>query len=252
MKKKLTVYSGIAAIILVAAMVCVIIGTHTPSSDTYEPNRVPVFVASDAASQLTNRTEELKAKLSCGENDILTINESGQLRYFKNVSISEEKQPIMLSGQEAVARAEQILSDLKLLPQEDYRACVRSIGTSEYTVFFYRVSGGADVISDQEDGIKLSFDNDGVTDLWYFWREMRTETLDSAAQSPITAEAARKIYYDLWDERHGTCCEPCVEPTVSHAYLQLGDTTRPCWVISEDGAYLNAWYVDMFTGQVLA
>lgn len=44
--------------------------------------------------------------------------------------------------------------------------------TIEYVVSFYRTYNGIDILSDQEDGILVSFDANGLTELRYLWRDV--------------------------------------------------------------------------------
>ena len=107
-----------------------------------------------------------------------------------------------------------------------------------------------DVVSDLEDGIILSFDAQGILSLKYLWRNMESTKLAKDSK-PISSDDAYQIYLDQWDSIHGVCCEPCENPEMFNAYIQLNGESRPCWVIAESKMYTSAWFIDMLTGEVL-
>lgn len=255
--KKRTIFIAILAVLLIALTAC----SPAKPSGEFNPREVPVFVGSDSTP--ADRQEDLKQVLGWKESDTFRISEEGQLTYYRNDNDFQDS-GMTLSDAEATERAEQFLSNLGLLHRGGYRTTVSRVSRSvmdgsgasdpvivEYTVSFYRVHNGVDVVSDQEDGILLSFDDKGITSLRYFWRDIAVQKISDKG-SLLTKEAALEVYNNRWDERHGDCCDPHPDPDIREAYLNIENTTRPCWVISEDEAYTNAWWIDMFTGEILA
>lgn len=254
-----------ALILASLIMILCLMGCGEDASDgVFDPEVVPVFCGASPA--LSQRAQELKAVLGCTDEDSFHIDESGRLTYYRQGNTLQDGS-LELTDAEAAARGEGFLRNLGLLPEGGYRTRVSRVSRSvvdvmgtgsgeaatvEYTISFYRVFRGVDVVSDAEDGIMLSFDARGITDLRYYWRELEVRTTDVGTGSPITREDAHRIYRELWDVRHGDCCDPCPDPDIREAYLQSGSVTRPCWVVSEDKEYTNAWWIDMYTGEVLA
>lgn len=235
-------------------------GCNTRTEGEFDPYTVPIF--STVGSDIKTNSEQIKSKLDMAGNSSFRIDDNGAITYYR--SESDEQIPIQMTDDEALRQATEYLNELGLLPKDEYRAYVSkvnrsgvdltggNVSTSEtiwIDVFFYRVYNGVDVISDQEDGIILSFDAQGIRSLRYFWRAIETSKI-SADTKPISAEDAHHIYLDQWDSRHGTCCEPYESPEIFSAYIQINGTSRPCWVIAEDKMYTNAWFIDMFTGEV--
>lgn len=254
-----------AAMLFAGSLILPEVMSGLDAAEPFDPNQCPVFVDSHAAAALSRRSEKLKRKLNFDNYCTLTIDENGRIDFYNGNYTFTSAEPFAISDKEAVSQAKEILSELGLLPGGGYRTRVSRVTTSsldlnggqndsfittECIVSFYRVCNGVDAVSDLEDGIMLSFGKSGVHSLQYFWRDMEIRRLDTDGKVPLTAEQAYQIYIDQWDERHGTCCDPCSEPVIKQAYYQSGNTTRPCWVISEDDEYLNAWWIDMYSGQI--
>ena len=252
--------------IIVAVILCAMIaacGLTDPVSQAgdFDPYRIPVFVSS--SGDLNQYLTRLESKLYVSDKSNLQLRDTGMLVYYRG---SEDyKDPMLITDKEAVSKAETYLKELGLLPDDTYHTRVaftnstvvdinggggETSETVRVTVFFCRVFNGVDVMSDQEDGIVLSFDAQGIISLRYLWRNIETKELPKTAK-PITAEQARQVYMDQWDVLHGTCCEPLENPVIFNAYGQFDGVSRPCWVVAEDAAYTNAWYIDAFSGEVL-
>ena len=248
-------------IILSVLTLSIFTGCST-SDNTSESYEIPVF--STGPSNLSSRTEEIKSKLDMSEENSFRISEIGFLSYYR-FEANANTSPMKMSDEEAIHQAEEYLNDLGLLPTDAYRTSVSRTSfteidpvngaesspiTTSIDVFFYRVFNDLDVVSDQDDGIILSFDANGIDRLEYFWRPIETGKITEAGK-PISADDAYQVYLDQWDTRHGTCCEPCNDPVIRKVYAQFNGVTRPCWVVAEDEKNLNAWYIDMFTSEVL-
>lgn len=253
-------------VLIVAAVLCVVIAVccltdPITSSGIFDPYKVPVF--STKPSNLHDRSEQIKSKLDMSGNSYLRINDIGALSYSR---IDDGGfYPIKMTDEEALRQAQEYLNELGLLPNDAYRTYVSRVNRSAMDltggeesqsetvivdVFFYRVVNGVDVLSDEEDGILLSFDTKGIRNLSYLWRDIEISRISKDAK-PISSEDAYQIYLDQWDSLHGTCCEPCDNPEILCAYVHYNGVSRPCWVIAENKMYTNAWSIDMFTGEIL-
>ena len=232
---------------------------HKTDAPAFDPYTVPVF--STEVGNVQTQVENIKHKLSASGS--FRIDDKGAISYDRFET--GEQLPIQMTDEEATRQATTYLNKLGLLPTDQYRTVVSRVTRSainlngeenlppetvSINVTFYRVFNGIDVISDQEDGILLSFDAQGLCSLQYFWRSVEASEIPEEA-TPISAEYAYQIYQVQWDTRHGTCCDPSERPEIFNAYLHLNGVTRPCWVIAEDNPYINAWFIDMLTGEIL-
>ena len=232
---------------------------HKTDATAFDPYTVPVF--STEVGNVQTQVENIKHKLSASGS--FRIDDKGAISYDRFET--GEQLPIQMTDEEATRQATTYLNKLGLLPTDQYRTVVSRVTRSainlngeenlppetvSINVTFYRVFNGIDVISDQEDGILLSFDAQGLCSLQYFWRSVEASEIPEEA-TPISAEYAYQIYQVQWDTRHGTCCDPSENPEIFNAYLHLNGVTRPCWVIAEDNPYINAWFIDMLTGEIL-
>ena len=232
---------------------------HKTDATAFDPYTVPVF--STEVGNVQTQVENIKHKLSASGS--FRIDDKGAISYDRFET--GEQLPIQMTDEEATRQATTYLNKLGLLPTDQYRTVVSRVTRSainlngeenlppetvSINVTFYRVFNGIDVISDQEDGILLSFDAQGLSSLQYFWRSVEASEIPEEA-TPISAEYAYQIYQVQWDTRHGTCCDPSENPEIFNAYLHLNGVTRPCWVIAEENPYINAWFIDMLTGEIL-
>lgn len=248
--------------LLVVLILVVLVFSGCASAEaTFDPYEVPVF--STKPGNLLARSEQIESKLDVSGNSYLKISDIGALSYSR---IDDGGfYPIQMTDDEALRQAQKYLKELGLLPKDAYRTYVSRVNRSAMDltgggesqsetvmidVFFYRVFNGVDVLSDQEDGILLSFDAKGVRSLRYLWRDMDISGI-SKEEKPITSEEAYQIYLTQWDTRHGSCCEPCANPEILRGYVHIDGVSRPCWVIAENKMYTNAWCIDMFTGEIL-
>ena len=253
MKKRLLFILTVVALIVLSGC--------ASANATFDPYELPVF--STKPSNMLSRAEEIESKLDMSGNSYLRISDIGALSYTR---IDDGGfYPIQMTDEEALRQAKEYLNDLGLFPKDAHRTYVSRVNRSSLDltgggesqsetviidVFFYRVFNGVDVLSDEEDGILLSFDANGIRNLSYLWRDIEVSKISKDAK-PISSEEAYQIYLDEWETRHGTCCEPCKNPEILSAYIHFNGVSRPCWIISEDKMYTNAWSIDMFTGEVL-
>ncbi len=249
------------ALLLIVLTLFFLSGCSTLTEGAFDPYTVPVF--STVPNDLYAQAEQIQSKLDMSGNGSFRISDNGAITYCR--AESSERAPIQMTDDEALRQATAYLNELGLLPKDEYRTVISRVNQTEMDlaegkdsspetvwidVFFYRVFNGVDVISDQEDGILLSFDAQGICSLRYFWRSVETTRISKDAK-PISAEDAHQVYLDQWDSRHGSCCEPHENPEIFRAYVQINGVSRPCWVIAEDNMYTNAWCIDMFTGEIL-
>lgn len=248
-------------VILLAVFVSMFIGGCDTREDEFDPFTVPVFTT--VPGDLWGNIDQLQSKLDVSDNDIFRISDTGAVMYYR--SGSDWQLPIQMTDSEAVRQATAYLDEWGLLPDDGYRTYVSRITragvdpngekdpqpvTVQIDVFFYRVFNSIDVVSDQEDGVILSLDAHGICSLRYYWRTIETTKISEDEKS-ISADVAHQIFLDKWDSIVGIEYEPFENPEIFKAYLQVNGQTRPCWVIAENRMYLNAWFIDMLTGEVL-
>lgn len=249
------------SMVLLTVLIVSLLSGCQKDADAFDPHTVPVF--STASVDLKAKSDQIAEKLDQSDYCSFGIDDMGAITYRR--LDSSDDQPMELTDEEALQQAKEYLKKAGLLPEDAYHTDVRRVSrtaidlnggeaaqpeTTSIEVRFYRVFNGVDVISDQEDGILLSFDAQGIRSLQYLWRKIDSSEI-AEKTDPISSEDAHQIYLDQWDTRHGTCCEPTENPEIFNAYIQLNGVSRPCWVIAEDRAYTNAWFIDMFTGEVL-
>lgn len=233
---------------------------------------IPVFVDQSSLSQSVEETySRLQKSLINNRPGMLNIEENGMITYYaKDRNRGDHSLSYALSDPEAISVAENLLDEQGLLPSDNYRASVSKVqrinmdlsggkgevpDTIEYIVFFYRTHNGIDVLSEQEDGILLSFDAKGLTELRYFWREIDCNTdIKNVAKNILSISQATEIFKNEIDV--GKSVVSSTDPNnynryVSVAYLQMADTVRPVYVFSTDTNYANSIFVDMYTGEVL-
>lgn len=224
--------------------------------------KTPLLVNSSANSSVNRQAyKSIEKALGGNSNSSLTVDQKGKITYSNwNVDLDVEDLQYTITDEEAVAMAEKKLLELDLLPQGEYRTSVsatqrmkfNSDGTGfldpeiiEYSVSFYRTYNGIDLISDEEDGILITFNKYGISRLTYFWRNIEAVENDSKMlMKPITEMQAKAIFNEKSKMN-------CADPVVSVAYLQRDDIVNPVWVFSSDTGYANSVFIDMYTGEVL-
>lgn len=263
-------------VLIVAVVLCVVIagcGLTNPIAGDDDPVKDPGFTVADpyiipvfttSSIDIHARSEQIKAKLDTTGSYSFRISDIGALTYYRGESESDIT-PIQISDEEAVRKAQEYLKELGLLPESAYRTAVSRVSrgavnpndgseatpeTISVDVRFYRIFNGVDVITDQEDGILISFDAQGICALRYLWRNIELQTIVQKTET-ISSDEAHRIYMEQWDDRHGACCDPCENPEIFQAYAQFNGVSRLCWVVAENTMYLNAWCIDAFTGEVV-
>ena len=236
-------------------------------------NAYPMLVtSSDTTRSINEIYTRLQTTLKNSRSGILNIGENGAITYYaEDRNWGEQKSPYTLSNLEAVSVAEKILSEQGLLPDDNYRASVSTIQrtkldlsgnqkheteTIEYVVTFYHTYNGIDVLSDQEDGIMVSFDANGLTELRYLWRNIEYAPISQHAATEIltTSQAARIFQTEALSGSSivvGSKGVNMDDTCVSTAYLQINGAVRPVYVFASDTNYTNSVFIDMYTGEVL-
>ena len=231
---------------------------------------VPVLVDNmDTASKDALYTT-LTNKLSVDEYSDLQIDKNNRVIYHNyNNHTGESDLGLELSEKQAVEVAVQKLNELGLEPKGEYRTEVSVVRryeleanvdqfvnpeTIEYTVCFYRTHNGVDIITDQDDGIVVSYNKYGISELQYKWRDVQLVTnVQFMTTNSTTQEEARIIYRSILGQENITTTQSSsttfIDPVVKAAYLQVGNVVRPVWVCSSDGTYVNHIYIDMNTGE---
>ena len=203
----------------------------------------------------------------------MNIEDNGMIAYrAEDRNWGKQSESYALSDLEAISVAESLLEEYGLLPNENYRASVSKIQrvrmdlsgekknevpeTIEYVVSFYRTHSGIDVLSEQEDGILVSFDAKGLTELRYLWREIDYITgMEKATTDILSISQATEIFKKEIDAGTSVVVDSTdsnkYDAYVSVAYLQIEGLVRPVYAFSSDANYSNCIFVDMHTGDVL-
>lgn len=215
----------------------------------------------------------LQNRLNITEDSVLNVDDNGRIVYssgkreWAKCAVKYE-----LANEEAITMAEQYLASLGLAPDGDYRVTVSKIQrcklnlesnhsntpeTVEYVVSFYRTVNGIDIISDQEDGILISFDKNGITELRYLWRNIEyTASQYVSTQNAISIDEAREIYQAELDKATqiivGDDALTAETANATVAYLQIDNNVRPVYAFSSDAGYANCVIIDMISGEVLS
>lgn len=234
-------------------------------------NAYPVFIDADV-SEINSIYTALQGKLLV-ENSQLKIDEHNRIIYNNfDRHTGEANLGFNLSDKQAVAAALQQLDALGIAPDGDYKVSVSYVHryemdlnsgavsapeTIEYSVCFNRTYNGIDMLSDQGDGIVVSFDKYGLTNLQYKWRDVQVVTdAELMSASAVTSTQAKNIYLaaveeDAPDVQVATNTGETLEPVVTQAYLEIDNEVRPVWVCSPEGGYGNHIFIDMQTGEQL-
>lgn len=269
--KKFTAWLALALCLLVGAVTlvgCVKGDTSTDDPPTSNPvadaNTLPVLVDRALSdTEVQELYETVGTHLSVDENSRLKVSQNGKITYSKWAADSDGDPAYTLSDDEAVAVAEQTLEKLGLLPTDNYRTAVSKVQqanvnvdsadmsapkTIEYTVCFYRTYNGMDILSDEDDGILITLNKDGVSRLTYLWRNMQTAKNPHAASTKLTAQQAQAVYEQVMTDANSAAQ---IAPIITAAYLQTDGETRAVWAFSSDVGYVNSVFVDMYTGEVM-
>lgn len=229
-------------------------------------NEMPVFIDSVDRIAVNNIYSNLREKLCLSEYDNLVIDQNDKISYTNSISrMGEDNLGMSITEDEAVKIALRMLKDLGLSPTGEYRATVSTINryrmdltgknveapeTIEYTVSIYRIVNGLDFVSDQEDGIVISFDKYGLTTLHYKWRNTTTSVQQVAAtRNAITEQQARNTYKEQMAQSGIDLSDD--EIIVRKAYVQDDQIVRTVWVCSYDYGYGNHIFVDCNSGEII-
>jgi hypothetical protein len=152
--------------------------------------------------------------------------------------------------------AKRELNSAGLLPDNNYRISVdylvqRTLTSAnpdfsdpviiQYNVYFYRTINGYDILSDKDDGILISIDNDGIVQMKYRWRDVVPKsTTYNISSSALT---------NCKNEYSETCS--IKEKIISSAYYYKDGNAMPIMVFDDDGDYTNSVFIDVFTGKVV-
>lgn len=233
----------------------------------------PVFVNDSTKSQSVEGIyTRLRKSIINDRSGVLNIEDNGMITYYAvDRNWGDNNLSYTLSDREAISVAEDILEEQGLLPDDNYRASVSKIQrvkldlsgksknvpeTIEYVVSFYRTYNGIDVLSNQEDGILVSFDTKGLTELRYLWREMDYNSdIKNGTTDILTISQASEIFEKEIEAGTSVIVDSADKNTyntyVSVAYMQIEGKVRPVYVFSTDTNYANSIFVDMHTGEVL-
>ena len=224
----------------------------------------PVLCNDMVEIKITQTYEKLCSTLGLNDNDRLQMDDVGRISYFKsNVDWGEKDMEYNLSNEQAIELAEKMLLELELLPENGYRACVSRVERLkfdtenscfgnpeiiEYAVCFYQTYNGKDVLSDQQDGIVIRFNKDGITSFDYLWREMKIASVNQDEKTDmLSQEQVQKIYMETsGDSKLETSLE------ITSAYLQIDGQTHLVWAFADSNNYRNSVFIDAYTGEELS
>lgn len=245
------------------------------TQNTFEDNQIIPQFTNTTASEFSADAmyATLSKKLDISESTILNVEDNGRITYSvgrRDWGKSNLKYEI--TDSEAILIAKQELDKLGLLPQNEYRAVVSRIDrtkmdlsgkqrnepeTVEYSVRFFRTYNGVDVISEQDDGIMVKFNKDGLTGLKYYWRELDLSTSNrETSKAKISMREAQEAYKAAIDSGKyistiKSADDEMASAIATIAYMQIGDQVKPVWVFSTNSCYANSIFVDMYTGQIV-
>lgn len=274
MKKIICVILGMVLVLLAGCHNANVDGTgaskadHTDSEANIHDMREDMLPYLESDKDAIHQTySKLQSTLGSDENGSVSIDDNDVIKYRNSeIKSGEDDLGFSLTDDEAVDKALKILGDLGLAPEGSYRARVSSMNRAvlnldgnqpsspeavEYTVMFYQTYNGLDIISDEEDGIIVTFDKFGLTSLNYKWRNMKfIEKSPLTSTELITKEQAEAIYID-------TMClaelyEGPAGPFIDQVYLQTDQEVRIVWVCALNDYYTNALFIDMQTGEPLS
>ena len=249
-----------------------VLNNMSANSLALNANTYAVFAEADV-NKINGIYSNLQSKL-LGENAQLKIDEYNRIVYnnFEGHT-GEADLGLALSDKQAVATALQQLDALGIAPDGDYKASVSYVRryemdlnsdvisepeTIEYNVCFYRTYNGIDLLSDQGDGIVVSFDKYGLTNLQYKWRDVQIVTdAELMTANTVTSEQAKSIYLanvekNAQNNLEETNLEEPQDSIVSLAYLEINGEMRPVWVCSPDGGYGNHIFIDAQSGEQIS
>lgn len=231
----------------------------------------PVLVDNASTASLNTLCETLSGTLCIDKYSTINIDENNRIVFNNyNNHTGEANLGMTLSDEQVIDIAERKLAELNLSPNGEYRTVLSYVRryelnesgdefinpeTIEYTVCFYRTFNGVDLLSDKEEGIVVSFNKYGLTELQYKWSNLEvvnsTQLLNSETISQNQAKAVYQstIVEASNDVTGNSLSTGITEPVIQSAYLQVGDEMKPVWVCSPNGAYGNHVFIDMNTGE---
>jgi len=200
----------------------------------------------------SNRIKELLLKKPTKETPDISIEENGRLEYYNYDSIESE---FDMEEEAAIDFAKNELKELGILPNREYRIEADVIQSFEKSVYFYHTYNGLDIISDEEDGIIVRINKNGLKSLQYYWSEIVpvSGTNSVSDDSMIDESEAIEIYKRELAKNHPEIAEEVENwpVVVSKAYRYTGGKSVKVWVCSDGELYLNSIFVDMLTGELV-
>ncbi|MDD4324468.1 MAG: RICIN domain-containing protein [Eubacteriales bacterium] len=195
----------------------------------------------------------IESMLSTSHFNKLSYNDDGSFEFKRE---SGNRLEVTFNEDIAIEMAKRELNSAGLLPDNNYRISVdylvqRTLTSAnpdfsdpviiQYNVYFYRTINGYDILSDKDDGILISIDNDGIVQMKYRWRDVVPKsTTYNISSSALT---------NCKNEYSETCS--IKEKIISSAYYYKDGNAMPIMVFDDDGDYTNSVFIDVFTGKVV-
>ena len=137
------------------------------------------------------------------------------------------------------SEVQQVIFDSECNPLSD------TLETVESSIVFYQTYKGRELFSDTGNGIRVTYDKNGLKSLQYQWKEI-TEKAGTAALSSASANTDARFVGGLEESEQASAYY------VSEAYKVIDNTIHRVKVYSTDPGFVNAIFVDAETGEILS
>ena len=137
------------------------------------------------------------------------------------------------------SEVQQVIFDSECNPLSD------TLETVESSIVFYQTYKGRELFSDTGNGIRVTYDKNGLKSLQYQWKEI-TEKAGTATLSSASANTDARFVGGLEESEQASAYY------VSEAYKVIDNTIHRVKVYSTDPGFVNAIFVDVETGEILS
>lgn len=192
------------------------------------------------------------------DGDMLETTDSTLEFSSKQVVMNSNDVPMDMSAEEAVDKAKQILTELKLMPTENYTVesieIVRTpldmesaeLGDPEtlsWYIHFYPTYNGTKIYSPNGDGIHMQLCANGVG--WLSSRWSQAKPIDAPiTQNSLTSSNGLQTYYNQHIDKVGKE-DIYYEPI----YMYEDDNATLLYKLGVGKNLVNSWYIDATTGE---
>ena len=227
--------------------------TMTLANCTFEDSQIKdgfVLKERPFSKKQSDQIRTILLKKSTTEKPELVIEQNGKL-YYRNCD--SKMSDFDMDEETSIELAKNELKDLGLLPNSEYSIEVDVIQPFEKNIYFLPVYNGLDIVSDEEDGIIVCINKNGLDTLQYYWRDIVpvSDTNPISTDSLLDENEAMKVYKRELARNHPEIAEegddwPII---VSQVYRYIDGNSVKAWVFSDGQKYLNPIYIDMLTGE---